>query len=400
MRNSRLVIPIFALAVTVAVGFFLVQKHPEQSQERDTHNVRTVKISGDLPVRRLRIAGTTESAETTALRFQVGGRVIDNKVRLGDSIAKGDTIAKLYNPELEPLTGAAKDNVARLLTETQQAKRDFARIDALYKDEAVTRAEWEAVRTALTAKRNAQAAAESELARATQVADELSLVAPFGGSITEVMIDVGDVISAGMPAVRISNPMLVELKLAVSDTVVEQLKLGQTILVNRALRPNEPAVQGTISEISPYRERGSLPEIIVTLDAEKIAPGVAVNAIIDVVADRGLSIPTRSVLMTGTDSVAVYKVVEGIARLVPIRPLRLDSDSVLIDQGLMPGDALVIEGISHLYDGARVAEADTADDIQSNNNDKTTSGIEAKQSTIEFVPNEEPAADELVEPEQ
>lgn len=364
MKNSKTVIAVLVLIAVIA-AVAITQKSPRKSIQPAALSVRTVTLSGDLPIVNMRLSGTTQSAETTALRFQVGGRVVEKYVRLGDSIAKGDVLAKLYNPELEPLTFAARENLARLAAETEQAKRDFARIDALYKDKAVTQAEWEGVRTGLSAKKNAQAAAQSELARATQVAGELDLLAPFNGTVTEIMIDVGDVVASGAPAVRISNPKLVELKLAVSDLIVNQIKLGQEVPVYHALQTAKPAIQGMVSEISPYREQGSLPEIIISLNAEQVRPGVAVNANIAITALEGISVPTQAVLMTGVDAVAVYKVVNGVANLVPIRPLRLDSEQVVIEQGLSQGDSLVVEGISKLYDGAQVKEASTPAGVNS-----------------------------------
>ena len=359
MENSRPVIPLFGLLAIIVITLLVLNK-PEKVEEVQVISVRTAKISNDLPIKRVQISGTTQSAETTVLRFQVGGRVTKKSARLGDSISKGDSIATLYNPELEPITAAAKDNLARLTAQAEQAQRDFNRIDGLYKDQAVTVSEWESVRTALSASKNAQSAAQSELDRAAQLSGELSLQAPFSGSVTEIMIDVGEVVSAGSAAVRLSNPELVELKIAVSDKILQQIKLGQNVSVSRALQPTESNLQGVVSEISPYRERGSLPEIIITLNADQIGPGVAVNAYIEIQEKKGLSIPMRSVLMTGDNTVAVYRVVDDTAVLVPIRPLRIDTQSVVIEQGLNAGDAIVVEGISQLYDGAKVTEAPTA----------------------------------------
>lgn len=359
MENSRPVIPLFGLLAITVITLLLLNK-PEKIQQDQIISVRTATLSDEAPIKRVQISGTTQSAETAVLRFQVGGRVTTKTARLGDVINKGDSLATLYNPELEPITAVAKDNFARLSTQTDQAQRDFNRINELYKDQAVTVAEWESARTALSASKNAQSAAKSELGRAAQVSNELSLVAPFSGSVTEIMIDVGEVVSAGSAAVRLSNAELVELKVAVSDRLLQQISLGQNVLVQRALEPTQAPLQGVVSEISPHRERGSLPEIIISLNAEHIGPGVAVNASIEIQEKKGLSIPMRSVLMTGDNTVAVYRVVDQRAVLVPIRPLRIDTQSVVIEQGLSAGDAIVVEGLSQLYDGARVTQASAA----------------------------------------
>ena len=356
MNTRRLVIPIFIVAALLTIILLFTNKS-EQQQADPVITVRTATLSGDLPIRRLQISGTTQSAETAMLRFQVAGRVTEKRVRLGEIVSKGAVLARLYNPEFEPMITSAKENLARFTAEMSQLKRDFARLDGLYQQRAVTRQEWEVARTRLIASEKAESAAKSELNRANNVASELSLVAPFDGVVTDILIDVGEVLMSGSPAVRLSNPDLVELKLAVSDTILGQVKLGQLVQINRALQASDIDIEGIVSEISPHRERGSLPEIIVRLDAAEIGPGIAVNAKLEVLSSRGLNVPMRSVLMTGEDSIAVYRVSNGIAKLVPVRALRISTDSIEIDRGLNQGDAVVIEGIPQLFDGAKVIEA-------------------------------------------
>ena len=356
MENKRFVVPALILSAAVAV-VVLIAKKPEIEEAPTLISVRTSSVSPDKPKQTMVLAGTTRSAETTLLRFQVGGRVDSKSVKLGDKLKKGAVIAKIYNPELEPLKDAATNNLARLTAEAEQAQRDLLRIEQLYSQQAVTEQEWETAKTRLSATNNAKLTAQAELERATQLAKELVLTAPFDGSITEILIDVGEVVQGGAPAVRISNSNAVELKLAMGDSILRQLALGQEVSVRSTLDPALPSSMGVISELSPYREPGSLPEVIISLDSREISPGVPVNAEIQVEAIRGIGLPLRSVLMTGQDTVAVYRVEEGVAKLVPIRPVSISTTSVVIEDGLNAGDDIVIEGLSQLYDGASVVEA-------------------------------------------
>jgi len=178
--------------------------------------------------------------------------------------------------------------------------------------------------------------------------------------VTEVLIDIGEVVTAGTPAIRLSNPEAVELKLAVSDATLSQLQIGQTVTVNKSLEPLSDPIEGMVTEISPFKEAGSLPQVVVTLDANKIAPGVAVSAAIDITARRGIGVPIQSVLMTGENTTAVYKVQDGKAKLLPVRPLRITSSQVILENGLNDGDMIVVEGLSKLFDGAKVSEAQIA----------------------------------------
>jgi len=300
------------------------------------------------------IPGTTQSAESALLRFQVSGRVLEKNTRLGNKIRKGEVLASLYNPEIQPQAARATENLQQLDVQLSQAKRDFDRINDLYKEQAVTKQEWEQVKTTRKSAQRAVNAAQAELQRANRLAEELKLVAPFDGVVTEIMIDQGEVIQTGSPAIRLSNPGLVELTLSVSDQVIPKLTQGQIVRVVPALDNTAQTIDGLVSEISPFREQGSLPQIIISLPADQIQPGVAVSARIDIAGDSGLNIPLKAVVMTGNDSTAVYVIKEGRARLLPIRPIRIGNSSVLVESTLEVGDQIVIAGISQLYDGANV----------------------------------------------
>ena len=357
MQQSKQVIPFFLIAAIVVVSVFFLRPSAEEPAPEIVIPIRTATIGDETPRDTMVISGTTRSAETAVLRFQVGGRVDQKLVSLGEAVEAGARLASLYNPEIEPLAERARENLARLVADRDQAKRDFSRLDALFKQQAVTRQEWENGKTRVTSASKAVAAAKSELARAERVATELMLIAPFPGTVTEILTDIGEVVTAGAPAIRISNPSIVELKIAVREDVLAQVSLGQEIPVRRSIDPSSQSFTGTVTEISPYRERGSLPEIVLTLNGQEVPPGSTVTAELEVNAEDKISIPIRSVLMTGMNTTAVYRIENDIAQLTPIRPLKITSNSVLIDQGIEAGDKIAVEGIAQLYDGAKVEVA-------------------------------------------
>ena len=347
---------LFAIAIPFIAGVTAAVYYMTRDVEEGSLAipVRVHTISDQKVRETVSIPGTTKSAERALLRFQVSGRVLNKAIKLGDAVKKGDVLASLYNPESEPLAARAIQNLEQLTVQSDQAARDFTRINQLYSEQAVTRQEWEDAKTRLDSARKAVEAASAEEQRARQILEELNLVAPFDGVITEIIIDEGEVVQAGAPAMRLSNPQRVELELAVSDALIGNLKKGQEVRVNRSLNPDSAPVVGLISELSPFRERGSLPQVVVSLDSSKLPPGIAVTAELDVLRDYGVSLPMKSVLMTGEFNAGVYRLDGEIVQLVAVRPLQIGSGAVVVDSDLQSGDKVIVEGVAQLFDGAQV----------------------------------------------
>lgn len=369
---------VLTIVFVVVVAFFIAYSGIGGSEEAlkpsDVVLVDVYDVDDALGFETIRVGGTTKSAETAQLRFQVSGRVIEKKVRLGDSVIKGQVLVVLDNPEIAPLERRATQNLAQLEVQVMQAKRDFDRINGLYEEQAITKQEWEQVNTQYKSTRTLVEAARAELQRASRLADELALTAPFDGVVTDIHIDEGEVIQVGAPALRLSNPDSVELQLALSDSVIGKLSKSQAVRVYRSLGDSSDVIVGVIVDISPYREQGALPKVVIVLPEAQIRPGVAVTAELDVQSDLGLRIPINAVVMTGEDSAGVYYVSDlnvssnnatsskvkssqngqKIVKLIPVTPLKIGDSTVLIDSQLKPGDQVVTAGVAQLYDGARI----------------------------------------------
>ena len=366
-KKIALLLVVLMLIIFIVLRF-AVSKDADEQESVNSVAVGVYVVNDVAVTETIVLPGTTQSAERTVLRFQVSGRVKDKKVRLGEPVKKGDALVVLDNPEIQPLAAQATQNVQRLQTVLSQAKREFARMNILYKEQAVTKQEWE---TRKTAEKSAQEAVNAAIAaqeRTSRLAQELTLIAPFDGVITDISVDHGDVVQAGSQAMSISNPDVLELKLTLSDQMIAKLSPGQVVRVKPALGGDRALfINGKIHDISPFRGQGALPQVVVSLPVSAIKPGVAVSAELDVVSDAGLNIPLKAIVMTGQNSSAVYVLKKDQVQLLPIRPIKISSASVLVDSGLSVGDRIVVAGMSQLYDGATVSV------VEQNGIDETTS---------------------------
>ena len=80
--------------------------------------------------------------------------------------------------------------------------------------------------------------------------DKRYLRAPFAGTITDLEIQTGDVVSSGTYALRIDNLASMLVDLQVSEIDIDQVKVGQTVQLSFDGVPDKQ-YQGTVSTINP-----------------------------------------------------------------------------------------------------------------------------------------------------
>ncbi len=107
--------------------------------------------------------------------------------------------------------------------------------------------------------------------------------------------------------------------------------------------------------MTPFRERGALPTVIVRLADAGMSPGTTVHIQFESSTDGKFVLPASSLVKTGRQQSAVYRVTESNqVELVPVQPRQMINDLIVIDGPLQAEDAVVIAGNHQLYPGADV----------------------------------------------
>ncbi len=324
--------------------------------------VRTIVLSEEKPQLFRSFSGTSRAAQRVSVRPQVSGRLLSKMVNLGDNVNKGDILAHLYNPEATPRAQEAKQRWEQSRVREAQQLRDFQRIQALYEAGAATKQEFETIRTNLWAAKTTQEAAKSGYQRAAQVKEEQLIRAPFKGIVTQISLDEGEVISAGQSLMQLADPRQVEIEVTVSEQIASTLNKGDLVPVTF-----DPSVeiQGMVQEVSPFRERGALPTVVILLPTQSAKPGITAHIHFTVEDNSQLALPISAVIKTGAYGSAVYRVNDNKhVELIPIRPHQLIANQVTVSSDLQPRDIIVVAGAQHLFDGAPVTIINTSHNLE------------------------------------
>jgi RND family efflux transporter MFP subunit len=166
------------------------------------------------------LTGLLATANDGRLGFKIGGVIQRVLVKEGETFRKRQTLATLNTAEIDAQTEQARLGV-------EKATRDFARIESLYREQAVTQEQFQNVKTALDV-------AERSLEIASFNRRYARVVAEIDGFVIKKIANEGEVIAPGAPVLAVgetgTNAAWI-VKTGVSDAEWAALTLGQTATV-------------------------------------------------------------------------------------------------------------------------------------------------------------------------
>ena len=152
----------------------------------------------------MQYVGTVWAKSESTPGFRVAGKVRQRLVDPGARVDKGQVLMRLDQADLVLALNSARANRDRAEAEWRLAEVELERFRDLRDKRFVSETEFD---RALLAERRAHALfeqADSELSLARNRLAYTELVATGDGTVTEVFVDVGDVVEAGAPVARIA----------------------------------------------------------------------------------------------------------------------------------------------------------------------------------------------------
>ena len=342
----------FSLLVLVACGPTESAQKPEQTPV----TVRTAAVSmGAQVAEPLRFSGIVQARQRATLTFQISGNLVERAIELGEKVEVGDTLARLYNPGLEPAQASALARLKELSTQLDQAQREWDRSSRLQEKGVVSVQALEQ----LTARRDgllaSVATAEAALAEANQMLDESVLKAPFAGRVEALLVERDEFVAAGQPVMRLSSPDGREVEVRIPAFLLNQVSLGQLMPVWSVQARGANPVTGTVSEIAQAGSvRGELHPVLVSLPENTLEPGEPVEVGIVPNIQGELSVPVLAV-MQATGGNSVFRISDGRAQRVPVTVHRIIGERVVVSsRNLGQGDQVVYAGLTRLAEGDEV----------------------------------------------
>jgi RND family efflux transporter MFP subunit len=318
---------------------------------------------GNVPDRALRYPVEVASRYANSMSFRVPGKLIERSVRLGDTVHKGQVVARLDPLDARKQLAAAEAAFAAADHRQTFAKQQLDRDAAQIAQNLVSRAQFEATQDAYSAASAAREQAAAQLVIARNNLEYQTLVADHDGLITSENADTGQVVASGQPVFGLAWSGDLDLLLDAAAADVGGFSVGQPASVVFPALPDQ-RFEARVREVSPsadpqsrtYRVKLTLNETsgAIRLGMTGDAGLAPASRALPVSSAQTFTIPATALFHRGTEP-AVW-IVRGSDATLELRPVQVHSyreRSVLVS-GLQTGDLVVQAGVHTVYEGERV----------------------------------------------
>jgi membrane fusion protein, multidrug efflux system len=310
--------------------------------------------------------GRTEASQRVDVRARVSGTLMERPFEQGSDVKKDALLFKIDPAEFEATLSSAKASLARAEAGKVEAERNFARYEELLKRETASVAQYD---TALAKSEQAKAdveAAKAEVQRAELDLGYTTILSPIAGRTGIATVDVGNIIgpdSGVLVTVLDLDPLYVNfpvseqqylnymqaVKEGKEEAFVPRIQLandkmyadpGEVDLVDNKVDP----ATGTINVRLKFPNPDAL-----------LLPGQYVNVILtSETPEKQIVIPQVAIQENQTGPFVLIVNGEGRVEQRPIQTGQRIGTGIVVLEGLVEGETLIIEGIQKVHAGAEV----------------------------------------------
>ncbi|MDC0662494.1 efflux RND transporter periplasmic adaptor subunit [Marinobacter sp. SS21] len=345
-----LVLPVALLAGCKAVD------STQAASQRPAIAVRTASVLASEHVAQpLRFSGIVQASQRATLTFQVSGTLKSQPVELGQEVRRGEMLAQVYNPALEPAQDSAVARLEELETQQDQANREWERSRRLFERGVVSEQTLEQLAARRDGLKASVRTARAALAEASRLLQESQLMAPFSGRVEALLVERDEFVAAGQPVMRLSSPQGREVEVRVPAYLLNHLRVGQTLPVWSVQNRDLATVDGSVLEIAQAGAvRGELHPVLVRLPDDTLDAGQPVEVGITPRLPSATTVPLLSV-MRSAGGAGVFRVNEGRAEHVAVTVKRIVGEQVVVaSSALQHGDQVIYAGLTRIAEGDAV----------------------------------------------
>jgi RND family efflux transporter MFP subunit len=359
-QKMRLVIVAAGILIAAVGAAFVAFSFPAQKAAVDTdprQQPPIVRVATAVPVAGFErvFTGVIAARVQSNLGFRVPGKILDRLVNSGQEVKAGQALMRIDDTDLKLALTAKRNAVAAARAVLIQVTADEKRYAALVDSMAASRQRYEQAKSALDTATAQLAAVEAEARVAENEVNYALLVADADGTVMETLGEPGQVVLAGQAVVQIAQAGPREAVVALPETV--RPAIGSDAEA-RLFGNDQHRYSGRLRQLSNAadpRTRTYEARYVLEGDAASAPLGSTVTVRITNDDKRSeVSIPIAAILNDGNRTgVWLLDRSASTVRFAPVQVKQLGGETAIVT-GIELGQEVVALGAHLLSDGAFV----------------------------------------------
>jgi membrane fusion protein (multidrug efflux system) len=296
----------------------------------------------------LDIQGSVNTKENILIQPEMPGTLVSLNVKAGQRVSKGQLLARVDD-------GGSSQQVASLETQYQLAKTTFERQKNLWSQKIGSEIQYLQAQTQMLSLQRSVAQAKAMLSKT-------EIRAPFSGTIDEVFVERGQVVSAGLQGLmRIVNLNNMYVSTSIPESYIGKLKVGTEVDV--FLTSLNKSYKGKVRQVGNFinpNNRSFGIEVSLPNPENLLRPNqVAKLKVIDYTAKNAIVVPTNIIQEDGQGNKFVFVAINSnektaIAKKVLVSIGKSSDNVTEILSGLVANDIIVTEGVNTISEGMKL----------------------------------------------
>jgi membrane fusion protein, multidrug efflux system len=345
-------------ALAAAASLLTACSRPEPAPE-PIRAVRTLTVASESAGGVHEFAAEVKARTESRLGFRVGGKLIARPSEVGQRVKAGQVLAQIDGTDLKLGGEAAQAAVRAARTQLDLAAADLKRYQELRAQGFISAVELDRRETTFKAQ---QAQHEQAVAQARVQGNQAgyaALTATASGVVTGTDAEVGTVLAAGAPVIRLAHDGPRDAVFAVPEDGVAAMRAlmgkegalkvrpwGQTVALAATVREVAAAADAATRTFLVKADIGNAP----------LQLGQTVTALVDLPKREGIARLPLSAVMNQQGKTAVW-LLDRSTMTVKVQAIAVggaDGNSVIVAGGLSPGQTVVTAGVHVLTPGQKV----------------------------------------------
>ena len=290
--------------------------------------IDSYKVKKQLP-------GKLFPVQQSKVSFQIGGKIQNIYVDIGDKVLKDDILAELDNREITANLNQAKAKyqlASQLLHRFKDLKAQghisIQELDKAESDFLVAQSQYDFYKVKL---------------------EQTKILAPFNGLIQSRYLDEGSVINPGLPILEIIDSEKVEAHVALPLYLIDKISMQESFTFNL----NGESINGVLKRLSPMSLGGSNNRLAIFEFNTFFVPGAVINLELEInEIERGTWIPIKALSQSdgGLWSVYIVNKNNSISKEL-VEVIYYEGKNVYVSGTLSDGDLVIKGGATKVIEG-------------------------------------------------